>query len=78
MRVTMKEQLELFPIEPDDRNKNLTSFLKCQLAVYPLWHPTAKQILELSDRYGVTGRKPLELYDKIIEEKFNGRDERPL
>ena len=67
----MNKQLDLFILENDDRVENLKFFIKRQLMYYPYWHPSAKDIVELSNRFKVTGNKPLELYMEIIEARTN-------
>lgn len=64
----MNEQLELFPIELDDRIERLREFFRSQISWHPLWCPTAKQIVELSYRYGTLGSKPLEAYKQVVKE----------
>ena len=65
----MNEQLDLFVVKYDDRVENLRNFLEDYLLYHPCWHLSAKDSVELSNKFKVTGRKPLELYIEIIGER---------
>jgi hypothetical protein len=64
-----KEQLELFPLVEDNRLKQLENHIRFQLTLYPLWVPSVKQLKELSDQHRVSMRKPLEVWEKLWEER---------
>lgn len=63
----MNEQMELFPVEKDDRLVRLKEYLKFQHALYPFWFPSAKQIIEISNKFKVSGRKPLDIFEEILK-----------
>lgn len=72
----MKEQTELFPIEHDDRIQKLTQYLEMQIDIYPFWYPSARQIIEIGDRFCVVGSKPLDIVEKIWQRKYGKSEER--
>jgi len=66
----MKDQLELFPVVNDNRIQSLTQYLKVQIDFNPFWYPSAEQILKIGEKFGVEGSKPLDLIDKIWQERY--------
>jgi hypothetical protein len=66
----MKEQLELFPAINDNRIQKLTEYLKVQIDFNPFWYPSAKQILEIGERFSVEGSKPLDIIDEIWQKRY--------
>ena len=69
---------DLFVVEHDDRIERLKRYLKFQLAYGWCGYPTVKQLVEISDIFGVSGRKPLEIVEELIQErytKYHGEDD---
>ena len=73
----MKEQLEMFDLKPDDRVAKLTIYLRNQVILSPFWRPTAKQILEIGEKFGVVGRKPLIILENIWQENITNHGDEP-
>jgi len=69
------EQLELFDMSYDDRIERLTKYLKFQVAANAFRFPTAKQILEIGEKFGVQGRKPLIILEDIWRDRSKWQDE---
>ena len=63
------EQPLLFDIPAYDGVGEMRKWMKLQFVFDPLWCPTAKQMLIIADKFKVRGRKPLEIYEEIIDEK---------
>lgn len=72
------EQLELFHVGKDDRIERLHYYLKVQIDFNPFWYPSAEQILKIGEKFGVEGSKPLDLIEKIWEEKSMDQGDKEL
>jgi len=55
-------QLQLFEMEKDNRVEQLRNFIRKQLVNNRFWFPTARQIVEIGDNFGVTGSKPWKIF----------------
>lgn len=62
----MDIQDELFEIKPDGRVQELTSFIYARMSLEDRWMPTARELVEIGERYGVVGRMPLTVFERAM------------
>jgi len=55
----------LFEIPAEDNVGEMRRWMHMKLNIDPWWFPSAKQFLEISDRFKVRGRRPLEIYEEL-------------
>ena len=60
-------QLELLNINADDRVTKMRTYIKIKLYRTPYWFPDANEIVEIGDKYKVTGRLPLDCFVSIAK-----------
>ena len=65
---TLKQAL-LFDVPAYNGVVEMRRWMKLQFSFDPFWHPTAIQMLEIADKFKVRGRRPLEVYEQLLEER---------
>ena len=60
-------QLELFEIEKDNRIACMRNYIRFQIANNRFWFPTAKQLVEICDKFRIAGSQSLESFEEEAE-----------
>jgi len=68
-------QLELFDLEEDNRIKYMYTYIKVKLYRTLYWFPDAKEIVEIGEKFKVTGRLPLDCFISIAKEYIKFMEE---
>jgi len=69
MKLSTPDQLLLFDIPTYDGVGEMKRWMKFHLVFNPCWCPTAKQMLMIADKFKVRGRRPLEIFEELLDEK---------
>jgi hypothetical protein len=68
-------QTELFTLDVDNRIKNMQTYIKIKLYRTLYWFPDAKEIVEIGEKFKVTGRLPLDCFISIAKEYIKFMEE---
>ncbi len=68
-------QTELFTLDVDNRVENMRTYIKIKLYRTLYWFPDAKEIVEIGEKYKVSGRLPLDCFISIAKEYIKFMEE---
>ena len=67
--------MELFNLNVDDRVKNMQTYIRIKLYRTLYWFPDANEIVEIGEKFKVTGRSPLDCFISIAKEYIKFMEE---